>query len=61
MPPRKLLKGNRLAGLGTADQLALVVYIVVHRVRDSLVGDKRFMRWAIFLANRRLYCSSASR
>ena len=43
------LKGNRLAGLGTVDQLALVVFGRVHCTGDSPVAAERFTRENIFL------------
>jgi hypothetical protein len=43
------LEGNRLASLGTVDQLALVVFGYVHSIGDSPVAVKRFTRENIFL------------
>ncbi|MGO9468057.1 MAG: hypothetical protein ACLQVF_28325 [Isosphaeraceae bacterium] len=43
------LESNRLAGPSTFDQLAFVVFVCVHRNRDSHVADKRFTRQYIFV------------
>ena len=49
VPPGELLKSRRLAGLGTADQLAFVFWMRIHRIRDSRVADERFIRRSVFL------------
>jgi len=43
------LEGNRLAGLGTVDQLAFVVFGRVHCTGDSPVAAERFTREEISL------------
>ena len=45
----ELLEGNRLAGLGTIDQLAFIVIGRVHFSGDSPVAAERFTRENIFL------------
>ncbi len=45
----ELLEGNRLACLGTVDQLAFIVFGNVHCIGDSPVAAKRFTRENIFL------------
>ena len=44
----ELLKSRRLAGLGTGNQLALVVFVCVHRTRDSHIAAERFTLRKIF-------------
>ncbi len=43
------LEGNRLASLGTVNQLAFIVFGHVHCIGDSPVAAKRFTRENIFL------------
>jgi len=45
----ELLEGNRLAGPGTVDQLAFIVFGHVHSIGDSPVAAKRFTRENNFL------------
>ena len=42
-------EGTRLAGPGTVDQLAFIVFGHVHCIGDSPVAAKRFTRENIFL------------
>jgi hypothetical protein len=42
------LEGNRLASLGTVDQLAFIVFGYIHSIGDSPVAVKRFTRENIF-------------
>ena len=43
------LEGNRLASLGSVDQLSFIVFGPVHCIGDSPVAAKRFTRENIFL------------
>ena len=43
------LEGNRLASLGTVDQLAFVVFARVHGTGDSLLAAERFTARTVFL------------